>query len=412
MIKNIYAAFTKSEGNEEDDFITVGGIASSNIVDSDGDLITTEAMEKAKEDYMKWGAIREMHQSIAAGLCTKFEILENGDTYIEAKIYDKETIKKIKAGVLKAFSIGGKVVKRLGKTIIEIILIEISAVDRPANPAAVMQFYKADMTKITNEENDMKVEENLVPAIVVEQAVEVPAVAEVVEPTIPAVEVPAEINKGLNDVARLTALIQELAWLQCDMAWEKEYEGDDSTIPSQLKEAIKSLFTILSSSVKEETSEIAEYMDAMESEKEKSEQASILKAGARNSKSDIEKIQQIHDIALSLGAKSPSAIIELSDASADLEKSFKATIETNEELIKSISAEKDILKEEKESLTKRVKELEAMPIQKPVSSIVNSFSISKSEEGGEVKKAFIPVFKGNGQVDEVATLIKKSLFGN
>lgn len=402
MNKSFYVDFTKSVQEDGDDFITIGGIASSNILDLDGEVITTEAMKNAREDYLKWANIRQMHQSIAAGICTKFDILENGDTYIEAKIFDKDTITKIKNGVLKGFSIGGKVLKRLGNKILEIILIEISVVDRPCNPAAVMQFYKADMAKFTKEENNMS--ENQAQ----EQATQVIENAEIPTNATP------EIIKGLDNVARLSYLVQELTWLQQDMDWEKEWEGDNSEIPNQLKALINGLFGVLNASVAEETAEASAYMDE---DKKASADGNLAKAGARNSKTDIEKIQQIHDLALALGAVSPKSadVIELSASSEDLAKSYKTKLTESDELIKSLTAEKESLNAEKEalniekeSLSKRVKELEAIPVQKPTSSIVAT--MSKDEENGSIEKSIKPVIDSYGKVDEVATLMKAAIF--
>ena len=142
----LFVAFEKVE-KQEDGTMLVSGTASSEAVDSDGEVITSEAMKAALPDYMKFGAVREMHQPIAAGTALKCEVVEDGRTTIEAKIVDPTTVLKIEEDVLKGFSVGGKVTSRdpLNKSVITgIKLTEISVVDRPANPEAVFALGKVD----------------------------------------------------------------------------------------------------------------------------------------------------------------------------------------------------------------------------------------------------------------------------
>lgn len=144
----MWASITKVSEND-DGTLTVSGVASSEAVDSDGEVITSQAMRDAIPDYMKFGALREMHQPIAAGTAMQCEVQEDGKTYLEALVVDSESVKKVKTGVLKGFSIGGKVEKRnpKNKKIIEAIkLVEISLVDRPANPEAIIGLVKLEDT--------------------------------------------------------------------------------------------------------------------------------------------------------------------------------------------------------------------------------------------------------------------------
>lgn len=144
-MKRLYAEIAKTE-QQEDGTIKVWGYASSGCVDSDGETITSDAMKAALPDYMKFGAIREMHSSTnAAGTAIEAEVQDDGRTWFGAHVVDPIAVKKVGAGVYKGFSIGGKVVKRddLNKKIINSInLIEVSLVDRPANPEAVFTMYK------------------------------------------------------------------------------------------------------------------------------------------------------------------------------------------------------------------------------------------------------------------------------
>lgn len=128
----------------DDGTIVVTGYASSGAVDSDGEVITPEAMKAAIPDYMKFGAVREMHGKSAAGTALEAEVQEDGRTSFSALVVDPIAIKKVESKVYKGFSIGGKVLDRDGDTITGLKLIEVSLVDRPANPEALITMYKSE----------------------------------------------------------------------------------------------------------------------------------------------------------------------------------------------------------------------------------------------------------------------------
>lgn len=144
----VYGALTKVEDND-DGTITVTGIASTGNPDNEGETVTPAAMEAALPDYMLFGAVREMHQATtAAGTALSAKIDDEGVTHFSALVVDDDAIKKVKTGVYKGFSIGGKVLDRdpMDKTVITAIkLTEISLVDRPCNPEAVINMWKVDM---------------------------------------------------------------------------------------------------------------------------------------------------------------------------------------------------------------------------------------------------------------------------
>ena len=156
----LYAEIAKMEA-QDDGTVKVWGYASSEAVDSDGEIIAAEAMKAAIPDYMKFGAVREMHGSNAAGTAIEINVEDDGRTFFGAHIVDPVAVTKVKTGVYKGFSIGGSVTARdeLNKSqITGLKLTEISLVDRPANPDAVFTCYKADKPKDEEEadkaEND------------------------------------------------------------------------------------------------------------------------------------------------------------------------------------------------------------------------------------------------------------------
>ena len=145
----LYAEIAKMEA-QGDGTVKVWGYASSEAVDSDGEIIAAEAMKAAIPDYMKFGAVREMHGQNAAGTAIEINVEDDGRTFFGAHIVDPVAVTKVKTGVYKGFSIGGSVTARdeLNKSqITGLKLTEISLVDRPANPDAVFTCFKADKPK-------------------------------------------------------------------------------------------------------------------------------------------------------------------------------------------------------------------------------------------------------------------------
>jgi hypothetical protein len=127
----------------------VKGYASTEAVDMAGEIVSKQAIADALNDFMKYGNVREMHVNSAAGVVEKAMVDEKG-LYITAKVVDDSAWKKVTTGVYKGFSIGGRVLSKVGNMITKLLLTEISLVDRPCNPEAVFDLYKmadADMNQ-------------------------------------------------------------------------------------------------------------------------------------------------------------------------------------------------------------------------------------------------------------------------
>ena len=123
----------------------VYGYASTEARDSQGEIVTRAAIEAALPAYMEYANIREMHQLSAVGV-VKSAGLDDKGLLLEAKVVDDAAWVKVREGVYKGLSIGGRVTQRdaLNKSIITgVDLTEISLVDRPANPEALIAAYKA-----------------------------------------------------------------------------------------------------------------------------------------------------------------------------------------------------------------------------------------------------------------------------
>jgi hypothetical protein len=251
----------------DDGTIIVEGFASSESLDSQGDIVTAAAMKAALPDYMKFGNIREMHQAKAAGVAIKGEVMDDGRTKISAHIVDSEAIKKVQAGVYKGLSVGIKILKRnpMQRQIIEeIVLKEISLVDRPANPDALLEVWKGD--DMNKDISALTVIEEQKTAAAVEEtaAAAVPAIIEVVAPTV-ADDVKTEISqktdsadtqKSLWDVQNMAGIIDSLKCLCGNAEFESAIEGDGSLVPVKLRAALSSLVEAFKIMVEEEAAEI------------------------------------------------------------------------------------------------------------------------------------------------------------
>ena len=177
-----YAAIIKQE-KQEDGTLIVYGKATDDSLDIDQQICDAAWLNKAMPEWFKTGGnIREQHSNIAAGVAKELDSKADGH-YISALVVDPVSIKKVEAGVLKGFSIGirsPRVVrdeKAANGRIIDGQIVEISLVDRPANPHAKLMLAKSDGTELKQMEEmveqELPTETNAVE--------ETPAVAEVVE---------------------------------------------------------------------------------------------------------------------------------------------------------------------------------------------------------------------------------------
>jgi hypothetical protein len=141
----------------------VVGIATADNIDKSNDVVDPDASIEA---FKKWqGNIREMHAPIAVGKAISHRPIKvkgpDGQEYraiqVEAYISKgaQSTWEKVLDGTLRAFSIGGKILKKemmQGKMhngrpvnfIKQYELGELSLVDNPANPMAVIDVVKFD----------------------------------------------------------------------------------------------------------------------------------------------------------------------------------------------------------------------------------------------------------------------------
>ena len=400
----LYAEISKTE-SQDDGTIKVWGYASSEAVDSDGETVTADAMKAAIPDYMKWGAVREMHQPSAAGTAIECRVEDDGRTLFGAHIVDSEAVKKVQANVYKGFSIGGKVTSRdeLNKSVIRgLKLVEISLVDRPANPEAVITVCKLDGDHEQESAVDALAE------LLNKGAISADRLLELAKAEIPA----EDVQKGLFAVSRFAEILSSLSDFCASSEWELQREGDSSPVPQALRDWLKEGAKILQDMAAEE---VAEMMSELQSSAQQSagpdlvladKTGDLAKAGAKFSAAAREKLARAHQAIREAGDHLASTGY---DKDCDDEDGSKA--EAAADLAK-VAGELDLAKAEavkiaaeRDALQKRVKELEALPA--PGKAFLRA--VAKGEDAGaedEPASKVAPVIDHRGDINEAATLIK------
>ena len=186
-----YAAIIKQE-KQEDGTLLVYGKATDDSLDIDQQICDAAWLEKAMPEWFKTGGnIREQHSSIAAGVAKELNSTSDGH-YISALVVDPVSVKKVETGVLKGFSIGiraPRVVrdnKAANGRIIDGQIVEVSLVDRPANPNAKLMLAKSNGTEVVQMEQFIEKQEEETPVATTEPTEVIEA--EVVEAETAAVE--------------------------------------------------------------------------------------------------------------------------------------------------------------------------------------------------------------------------------
>jgi len=162
-----------------DGSLYVYGVATDPTLDLDKQRCDPEWLKSAMPAWFSTGAnVREQHSAIAAGV--GIEMSQEGDKWmLKSEVVDPVTATKVRKGVLKGYSIGIKNARVMKSddapngTIVSGDIVEISLVDRPANPSARIEVAKSVNGELTlsNIEKDSVSTED-----VVENAIETPIV--------------------------------------------------------------------------------------------------------------------------------------------------------------------------------------------------------------------------------------------
>ncbi|HFC7885142.1 TPA: HK97 family phage prohead protease [Neisseria meningitidis] len=376
----LYAEIAKMEA-QDDGTVKVWGYASSEAVDSDGEVIAAEAMKAAIPDYMKFGAVREMHGSNAAGTAIEINVEDDGRTFFGAHIVDPIAVTKVKTGVYKGFSIGGSVTARddLNKSqITGLKLTEISLVDRPANPDAVFTCFKADKPK-ADEEADKDEDDKSA-----DKTDETPA---------------DDAEKADGD--------------KKDDKEDKEDEAEKSASVNLSESEIAILKAVLAKAGKPKDEPVAKSMYQVKSLADVLMSLKWLVDDAVYVDIDEAVIAQIKESAASLAESLKALAASEADKLVD---GLAAKADKSDDIAKAESADElakaqDALKKSNDALAKAQAEIESLKKQAapPKGS---TKAIGKAEDNGEDPlKGFQPIVKNDGSLDDVATLIKAAQTG-
>lgn len=389
----LWGNITKVE-EQADGTLIVGGIASSEAQDSDGEIILASAMEAAIPEYMKFGCVREMHQPIAAGTALICQVQEDGKTYLETHVVDAGSVSKVKNKVLKGFSIGGKVLKRdpaNPKVITQIDLREISLVDRGANPDAVISLVKMEAPDM-DPTHDTPPEQNP---------------GQTTNPDTPPEGQPTEdTRKGQSAGDLLKAYAGEEIWdarmaISCldDLFYllTKEMAEGEGEQVAMLKDVCDKLRAFIAAEIMEDNTNKADGT------------GDLAKAGAKYSKKTKEALKALKDRMAELAECMKAFDDADSDeeeeqdeedagkatASGDLQKALK----DGADALAKVQAEKDALAG---NLEKVQKELDALKAAKPLKIV----SVGKDEDSSATPSAPTPVAKSATPGDPLEAMRK------
>lgn len=141
------ADIVKFERTEDGDLVVYGKAAGPEL-DIANQRCSSDWLKQAMPAWMEYGNIRQQHQLVAAGVGQ--ELTEDGDSWmLKALIVDEDTKTKVEKRILKGFSVGiknGRIMKTAEAPAGLIVggdIIEISVVDRPANPTCGMSLFKS-----------------------------------------------------------------------------------------------------------------------------------------------------------------------------------------------------------------------------------------------------------------------------
>ena len=379
----LYAEIAKMEA-QDDGTVKVWGYASSEAVDSDGEIIAAEAMKAAIPDYMKFGAVREMHGSNAAGTAIEINVEDDGRTFFGAHIVDPVAVTKVKTGVYKGFSIGGSVTARdeLNKSqITGLKLTEISLVDRPANPDAVFTCFKADKPKDGEEAADKDD-----------------------EPADKTDETPADDTEKADDKADKKV---------DDKEDDKKDEAEKSASVELSKSEIAILKAVLAKAEKLKDEPVAKSMWQVKSLADVLMSLKWLIEDAAYDNIDEAVIAQIKESAGSLAESLKALTVSEADKLVDglAAKADKSDDLAKAESVDELAKAQDALKKSNDALAKAQAEIEILKKQAapPKGS---TKAIGKAEDNGEDPlNGFQPIVKNDGSLDDVATLVKAAQTG-
>jgi hypothetical protein len=321
-MSNIFKAFAPIT-KVDDEQRMVYGYASTDSKDSQGEIVKSDAIEAALPDYMRFANIREMHTMSAVGVAKSAEVNEGG-LYIGAKVVDDAAWIKVKEGVYKGFSIGGKALEKSNGVISKLRLTEISLVDRPANPECVIDTWKAEGA-------DEQDQDGGAPSAGAGESQPTP-VAEVAKAADESVE------KGMYNMNRLIEALQCIKNAMSDAAYEQKYGEHSPEMLADMKAAYLALGAVAQKYLGEELNPPAKPVEMAMADG--IDNVDVLKAGAMYSKATKAALSNIHKMLRDCNKAMDDmgydkGDMDKADKGEDLSKAHVGTITADAELKKA-----------------------------------------------------------------------------
>jgi hypothetical protein len=196
--------------------------------------------------------LREMHDKIAAGCGKSIEFDDDAKTiHVTALVVDKSSADKVRKGVLIGFSQGGDYIGTpvkdpVFKGCIRYIADprEISLVDAPCLPQALLDQMTEKTFQFENAEGSMELRKFHVPEV---KKLNLEKLAKAAK---------AQLKKGMYSVQELARLVDSLKWIQSDALYEADYEGDASAMPEALGSLLRDAIACFMQMAEEETQEL------------------------------------------------------------------------------------------------------------------------------------------------------------
>ncbi|NTV01927.1 MAG: hypothetical protein HGB04_03965 [Chlorobiaceae bacterium] len=388
----------------------VWGIAVAEVPDKAKEIFDYQS---SKPNFEKWSAdvsadtdgaslgnLRAMHGKVAAGKLTSIEFDdENKQIEVVAKVIDDNEWQKVLEGVYTGFSIGGDYMKKWADGNLTRYTAnpnELSLVDRPCVPTA--KFYQVIKSDGTTEQRELKVEEDA-PAGQIEKV-------DGAEDH----DLKKYAGESIFDVRQATACLSDILWLFMDEVGEAETNPDQI---QNLKGAIDNLKAFIISEIQEPDPDLeaaaAAAGQAAGSLAMADQTGELAKAGKEISAKNAEKVQQIHDHSVSMGAECAKCDgADKADGAGSLAKAEGLEKSLGDLAKRFDDLEKMLTKStvENEALTKRIKTLEETPM--PAKGVANAVAgLAKADDNGIGQHEIRKQYDAKGEEDEVATALAK-----
>lgn len=276
--------------------------------------------------------LREMHQLSAVGVGKAIDFDDSAKTiHMAFKVVDDDAWKKVVERVYTGFSQGGSYVKSWKKGDLVHYTAdptEISLVDNPCLMEATYEYVKTDASI------------ELVKIAPAETRVDLKKLVHL--DLLKAQRKSKLVAKGMYSVQELGRIIESLKWLQTDVLYERDYEGDDSPMPEQLAEILRDTVGCFLQMAQEETDELlaalGKGVTTMTEEEIKALQAKVEKTIGRLAKAKA-SMKSLHDH-LGKGMEMCKALMGADEEDDDTKK----VVKTADELAAEATAAEELRK--------------------------------------------------------------------